>query len=443
MRYIPQTASEREQMLKSVGIDSVETLFDCIPSEVRLKELPDLPPAMTESQLMAHLSQLASKNNPAGDKPSFLGAGVYDHYVPSVINHMLLRQEFFTAYTPYQPEISQGTLTAVFEYQTMICNLTGLDVSNASLYDSATAAAEAMYMCSSQTRRKKILLAASMHPELRATVKTYAQFAGIEVLEAPYDPETGKIVLPDLSEIAGVYVSSPNFFGVVEDMEAVASAAHAAGALAVACVDPLSLALLKTPGECGFDIAIGETQPLGLKMSFGGPYCGFISCTTKLMRKLPGRIAGQTVDSEGRRAFVLTLQAREQHIRREKATSNICSNQALCALATTIYLSLVGPVGLKECAQQSVGKAAYLKDKLLSTGKFEQIFFSPYFREFAVRCKNADPETINATLKQHGFIGGYDLGKHYPELSGCMLLAVTEQRTKCEIDAFAERMAEI
>jgi len=442
MRYIPQTAQEREEMLKSVGINSVEELFDCIPAEVRLKELPQLPKAMTESQLKAHLSTLAAKNNPAGLATSFLGAGVYDHYVPSVIDHMLLRQEFYTAYTPYQPEISQGTLTAIFEYQTMICNLTGMDVSNASLYDSASGAAEAMLMSAGQTRRNKVVLAKSMHPELRATVKTYAQFSDIEVVEAPYDAQ-GKLQLGDLAQgAAAVFVQNPNFFGVVEDMESVAAAAHEAGALAVACVDPLSLALLKTPGECGFDIAIGETQPLGLKMSFGGPYCGFMAVRDKLMRKMPGRIVGQTVDTEGRRAYVLTLQAREQHIRREKATSNICSNQALCALAGTIYLSLVGPNGLQECAAQSAQKAAYLRDKLVATGKFEPVFDAPYFREFAVRCK-ASPAELNRAVKDAGFIGGYDLGKQYPELEGCLLLAVTEQRTREEIDTFAERMAAV
>ncbi len=441
MRYIPQTAAERDEMLKSVGIESAESLFDCIPAEVRLKELPSLPGPLTESQLSAHLNAMASKNNPAGLSASFLGAGVYDHYVPSVINHMLLRQEFYTAYTPYQPEIAQGTLTAIFEYQTMISKLTDLDVSNASLYDSATGAAEAMYMCAGQTRRNKVLLASSMSPELRATVKTYAQFAGIDVEEAAFDPQTGKVVLGDLTGVAGVFVQNPNFFGVVEDMDAIATAAHTAGALAVASVDPLSLAVLKTPGECGFDIAIGETQPLGLKMSFGGPYCGFMACTSKMMRKMPGRIVGQTTDTNGKRAFVLTLQAREQHIRREKATSNICSNQALCALASTIYLSLVGPEGLTDCASQSVSKSAYLLDKLIATGKFEPLFSAPFFREFALRCKNASPAELNAAVKEAGFVGGFDLGKKYPQLSDCILLAVTEKRTKDEIDSFAERMA--
>ncbi len=441
MSYIPQTKAERDEMLRSVGIDDVRSLFDCIPEGSRLTSLPQLPEAMTESELVAYFSGLAAKNRPAGLCPSFLGAGVYDHYVPAVIDHVLSRQEFYTAYTPYQPEISQGTLTAIFEYQTMICNLTQMDVSNASLYDAGMAAAEAMMMASAQTRRKKIVVADSVNPQLREVIATYAQFSGIEIVRAGFGTD-GKVQLPELKDAAAVIVQSPNFFGVIEDLQAIADTAHAGGALAAVCADPMSLALLKTPGECGFDIAFGETQPLGLKMSFGGPYCGYMAVKAALMRRLPGRIVGQTVDTEGRRAFVLTLQAREQHIRREKATSNICSNQALCALATTVYLSLVGPDGLCECAAQSAQKSAYLMQKLCETGKFERVFASPFFREFAVKC-TASPAAVNAAAKEAGFVGGYDLGKEYPELEGTMLFAATEKRTKAEIDAFAERVASV
>ena len=441
MRYIPQTKTEREEMLQSVGISSSGSLFECIPKEVRLGSLPELPAPLSESQLVSHLSELASKNRPAGTHASFLGAGVYDHYVPAVINHMLLRQEFYTAYTPYQPEISQGTLSAIFEYQTMICSLTGMDVSNASLYDSATGGAESMMLAASHTRRKKVLIAQSVHPEIRTVMKTYAQFSGIQIDEIPFDPKTGKLLsIPADQSVAAVFVQSPNFFGVIEDLPAVSEAAHSAGALAVCVCDPLSLALLTPPGECDFDIAIGETQPLGLKMSFGGPYAGFMAVKEKLMRKLPGRIVGETTDTEGRRAYVLTLQAREQHIRREKATSNICSNQALCALASTIYLSLLGPEGLRECAEQSAQKAAYLQNKLVETGKFKPVFSGPFFREFAVSC-SADAAALNRAVKDAGMTGGFILSKKYPQYKNCLLLAVTEQRTKTECDMLAERMA--
>lgn len=442
MRYVPQTVREREEMLASVGIASSEALFDCIPADVRLAEPPALPAPMSESQIVSHMSALAAKNNPAGLTATFLGAGVYDHYVPSVIRHITSRQEFLTSYTPYQPEISQGTLTAIFEYQTMICRLTGLDVSNASMYDTASAAAEAMLLSAGQTRRNKVALARSIHPEILATVKTYARFSDIEVVEIPWD-EQGRVRIDMIpADVAGVFVQSPNFFGAVENMEQISAAAHEVGALAIAAVDPLSLALLKTPGETGFDIAIGETQPLGLKMSFGGPYCGFMAVREKLLRKVPGRICGQTTDTNGKRAFVLTLQAREQHIRREKATSNICSNQALCALASTIYLSLTGPEGLRECAAQSAWKSKYLYDRLIASGKFEPVFSAPFFREFTLRCKNA-PQKLNSALAGSGFTGGYDLGPDFPELEGCLLLAVTEKRTKEEIDAFAERMTSL
>ena len=441
MRYIPQAAQEREAMLQSAGIPSTQSLFDCIPEAVRLKELPDITPALSEPEIVRHMGALAARNRPAGLMPSFLGAGVYDHYVPSAIDHLAGRQEFYTAYTPYQPEISQGTLTAIFEYQTMMCELTGLDVSNASMYDTGSAAAEAMLMCCGQTRRDKIVVSAAMHPEVRAVMATYAQFCGIELVEAPFGAD-GKVQLPELAGVAAVFVQNPNFFGVVEDMTAIAETAHAAGSLAVASVDPLSLALLKSPGACGFDVAIGDTQPLGLKMSFGGPFCGFMVVRDKLMRKMPGRIVGQTTDVDGKRAFVLTLQAREQHIRREKATSNICSNQALCALMSTIYLSLMGPGGLQEVASQSAGKAAYLRDKLIASGRFEAVFEANYFREFAVRAK-ADVSGLNAAASEAGFVGGFDLGRDYPSLNNCLLLAVTERRTKAEIDAFAERMVSL
>jgi glycine dehydrogenase subunit 1 len=441
MRYIPQTKDEQAQMLASVGIPSADSLFDCIPPEARLQALPTLPLPMTEPELVRHMQTLAAMNRPAGQCPTFLGAGVYDHTVPAAVAHLADRQEFYTAYTPYQPEISQGTLTAIFEYQTMMCVLTGLDVSNASMYDGASAAAEAMLLASAHTRRDKIVVADAMHPDTRAVIATYARFHGIEIVAAPFGPD-GRVRLPELQGVAAVFVQNPNFFGVIENLPAVAEAAHAARALAVLSCDPLSLALLKTPGEAGFDLAVGDAQPLGLRMSFGGPGCGFMVAREALMRKMPGRICGETRDADGKRAFVLTLQAREQHIRREKATSNICSNQALCALMSTIYLSLVGPEGLRECAAQSARKAAYLREKLLATGKFEPLFTGPYFREFALRC-TAAPDALNRAAREGGFIGGLALSGDYPELADCLLLAVTERRTRAEIDAFAERMAAV
>ncbi len=441
MNYIPQTKEEQQKLLSEVGISDVRELFECIPKKARLKALPNLPEAMTEPELIAYFSKLAAKNRPAGLLPSFLGAGVYDHYVPAVIDHVLSRQEFYTAYTPYQPEISQGTLTAIFEYQTMICRLTDLDVSNAGLYDSGTAAAETMLLAAAAVKRNKVCVASSVNPELRAVIETYAQFKDIAIEYLPFGSD-GKVRIKDLSDAACIIVQSPNFFGVIEDLPAIAEKAHAAKALAAVCADPMSLALLKTPGSAGFDVAFGETQALGLKMSFGGPYCGYMAVKEPLMRKLPGRIVGQTVDTEGRRAFVLTLQAREQHIRREKATSNICSNQALCALANTVYLSLLGPEGLTDAATQSALKAAYLCDSLCKTGKFEKVFSGKFFREFAVRCK-ADPAKLNRAAKKAGFVGGYELSRSYPELSDCMLFAVTEKRTRAEIDSFVERMANV
>lgn len=442
MRYIPQTYKEREEHLKSVGIASSQSLFDCIPSELRLTQLPDMTPAMAEGEITGFMTALAAKNRTAADNPTFLGAGVYDHYVPSAVGHIISRQEFITAYTPYQPEISQGTLTAIFEYQTMLCNLTGLQVSNASMYDAASAAAEAMLLCAGNTRRDKILISSGMSPETIETVKTYARFSDIEVIDAPLD-KRGKTLLDGLDDtFAAVFVQSPNFFGVIEDMESIAAVAHGKGAMAVAAVDPLSLALLKPPGECGFDIAVGDIQPFGLQMNFGGPHCGFIVATEKLMRKLPGRIVGETTDKDGKRAFVLTLQAREQHIRREKATSNICSNHSLNALAGVIYLSLVGPEGLRECATQSATKARYLHDILVKSGKFTPVYNSPFFREFALKC-DAAPQKLNEAARSAGFIGGLDLGQRYPDMQNCLLLAVTEKRTLKEIDAFAERMVAV
>ncbi|MBS3874073.1 MAG: aminomethyl-transferring glycine dehydrogenase subunit GcvPA [Firmicutes bacterium] len=440
-RYIPSTLAQQQAMLATLGMQDLEDLFREIPEQVRLKRALDLPQSHSEMELMAHLSSLAQNNLGATDYTCFLGAGAYDHYTPSIVNHMLLRQEFFTAYTPYQPEISQGTLQAIFEFQSMICELTGLDVSNASVYDGATALAEAALMAGNATRRSEIVVAGSVHPEHRAVLKTYGQTRDIEIREVPH--KNGAVDLDALksavsSSTAAVLIQSPNFFGVIEDLSAAASIAHTEGALLVASVDPIALGLLKSPGEMGVDIAVGDGQPLGIPLSFGGPYVGFMATTQKLLRNMPGRIVGITNDSEGQRAYVLTMQTREQHIRREKATSNICTNNALIALATTIYLGVMGKEGLREVAMQCVSKSRYAYDELLKSGQFEEAFAAPFFREFVVKSKRPVAE-LNQALLKHGILGGYDLGQDYPELENHWLVAVTEKRTKDEIDTLVEK----
>jgi len=443
-RYIPNTPKQQQAMLATLGMQEVEELFVEIPAQVRLKRPLDLPPSHSELELLAHLGALAQNNLGATDYTCFLGAGAYDHYAPSIVNHMLLRQEFFTAYTPYQPEISQGTLQAIFEFQTMVCELTGLDVSNASVYDGATALAEAAIMACNATRRAEIIVAHSVHPEHRAVLETYGRTRDMVIRIVPHKNGTvdvAALTAAVTSATAAVLVQSPNFFGVIEDLEAAAKIAHREGALMVASVDPISLGLLKSPGELGVDIAVGDGQPLGVPLSFGGPYVGFMAATQKLLRNMPGRIVGMTSDSEGQRAYVLTMQTREQHIRREKATSNICTNNALIALATTIYLGAMGQAGLSEVAEQCVSKSRYAYAELLKTREFEPAFAAPFFREFVVKSKRPVAE-LNHALLRHGILGGYDLGQDYPELTNHWLVAVTEKRTKDEIDNLVRKAVE-
>lgn len=413
--YIPSTRAERAEMLRGIGHGSIERLFDAIPPEARLNGIEGLPEARTEPELMAFLTALAAKNDVS--EPCFMGAGAYDHTIPAAVGALASRSEFFTAYTPYQPEVSQGTLTAIFEFQTMVCRLTGLDVSNASLYDAATAACEAMNMVCDPRKNSLLAVSAAVHPDIRATLKTYAWASGLDIEEIPFDQKTGRTLVSE-TKAAAVLVQSPNYFGVIEPMRILAKAAKDSGAVPIAVCDPLSLGLLEAPGECGFDIAVGECQPLGLRLSFGGPYAGYMAVRENFMRKMPGRLAGETVDARGNRAFVLTLQAREQHIRREKATSNICSNQALCALTSAIWLSLMGPQGLYEAAYQSAQKAAYLRELLIGKG-MRPLFDGPFFREFAME----------------GYIPG-SVRLEKPE--GC-LITVTEKRTRAEIEMFAGR----
>lgn len=444
-RYSPVTGDEQAEMLRSVGVTGMGDLFAPIPESLRLKQPLNIPGPYSEIELKSWFRQKTAGNANVEDYTCFLGAGAYDHAIPSVINHLLLRQEFYTSYTPYQPEISQGTLQSIFEYQTMICRLTGLDAANASLYDGATAVAEAALMACQHTRRQEIVYASGLHPHCREILQTYARFAGMDLTAVAI--EDGVTDFSDLERkisagTAAVIVQSPNVFGLIEDLEQAAGLAAAKGALMIASVDPISLALLAAPGQLGVDIAVGEGQPLGMPLNFGGPSLGFMAVRGKLTRRMPGRIVGETVDKNGRCCYVLTIQAREQHIRREKATSNICTNQALNALAAGIYLSLLGPEGLYEVAEQCLQKAHYAYQALIGTGRFEPVFTGPFFREFAVRSKRPVGE-LNDKLLQEKIIGGLDLGTWYPGFDNVWLLAVTEKRSKDEIDNFVAKAVRI
>ncbi len=444
--FVPVQPEERRAMLASVGIADPDRLFDAIPEQFRWpsgEDDPFIDPALTEFEVVQRLQALSRQNANSATHACFLGAGAYDHYQPAAINHLVSRQEFLTAYTPYQPEISQGTLQSIFEFQSLICRLTDLPVSNSSMYDGATAAAEAMIMAIRQTGRSKVLLLGAIHPHTSQVVHTYLEAQGFGVDEIGGLGSGDFFDLPaDLSAYAGVLVQCPDFFGRVLPLEPIAAAVQAQGALAIASCDPVSLAILRSPGDSGFDIAVGEAQPLGNSLSFGGPYVGYLAARESLLRKMPGRIVGETVDREGRRCFVLTIQAREQHIRREKATSNICTSQALCALKATIYLALQGQTGLVDVASQSASKAIWLQQQLIATGQFEPVFSGPFFREFVVRVAgNDNPELIaklNEYLATRGLIGGLDLGALAPQLTGCWLLAVTEKRTRAEMLALVD-----
>lgn len=440
--YIANTLEDEKIMLKSIGAESVEELFNDIPEDVRLNRQLNINPSMSEMEVQKHVKTLSNKNKSTEDLVCFLGAGVYDHYIPSIIKHIVSRSEFYTAYTPYQPEISQGTLQAIFEYQSLICQLTGLDVANASMYDGATACAEAAFIAADSTRRKSIIVSKTVHPEIRRVLATYLRFKNLELVEV--EEKDGVTDISKLKELvnnktAGVIVQNPNFFGIIEDMTEIEKTTHDNKALLIMNVDPISLAVLKTPGEIGADIAVGEGQSLGNAMNFGGPYLGFMTATTKLMRKIPGRIVGQTEDVDGKRAFVLTLQAREQHIRREKATSNICSNQALNALTAAIYLTTMGKQGLKEVATQSMQKAHYAFNEITKLQKYKAVFDKPFFKEFVIECEEP-VSVINEKLLENNIIGGYDVETKYPDYKNGLLLCVTEKRTKSEIQQLITAM---
>ena len=445
MTYIPHSPKERDEMLATIGVEKMEDLFTAIPERHRYPEL-NLPDALTEMEASAELSELAQANESTADLVSFLGAGVYNHYIPAAINHLLLRGEFYTAYTPYQPEISQGTLQAIFEYQSLIANLTGMDVANASHYDGATAVAEAVNMAMAQFRnkRKKVVMSPSVNPQYRATTDTYTQFAEIEIVGA----EAGSLSTPDTlinlidENTALVVVQYPDFFGRIFNYTKLGEAAHEAGALFCIVTNPTALGMLKTPGAMGADMVVGEGQPLGIAMSYGGPYLGFFTTRQKFVRKMAGRLVGESVDSRGQRAFVLTLTPREQHIKRERATSNICSNQGLLALAAGIYMSLLGQTGMRQVAELCYHKAHYAAEQITKLSGFELCHDEPFFHEFVVCCKEPVAD-INAHLLEHGIIGGYDLGQDYPDMENHMLVAVTEKNSKEEIDALVAVLSEV
>ena len=444
MRYIPNTEQDRRQMLDAIGAGSVDNLFADVPDALRLKRPLKIPPALAEAEVVKRLRSLADRNADADRYNSFLGAGCYDHFSPAIIAHLVLRGEFLTAYTPYQPEISQGTLQALFEYQTLVCQLTGMEVSNASMYEGASSTAEAILMAHRITGRTEVVVGRAVHPEYRQVARTYAAQVGLVFREIAFS-EAGVTDLDAVKRTLGpqtacLVVQYPNFFGGVEDLVPLAEAAHAAGALCVVCVaEPIALGLLKSPGECGADLVTGEGQGLGTGMNYGGPALGFLATREQYVRHVPGRLVGQTVDRDGRPGYVLTLATREQHIRREKATSNICTAESLIALMATIYLVSMGPQGLREVALQNLRKAAFTKGRLGKVSGCGIRFGGPTFNEFVVRVAKK-PAAILKQLLKHEIIGGVDLGRFYPELADCLLLCVTEQKTREQIDALIEAL---
>ena len=445
--YIPNTKSEQQEMLALLGSHTIEELFADIPAELRLQRELDLPAAMSEPELFDHMKALAKQNISADTHVCFMGGGIYDHFIPAVVGQLTGRQEFYTAYTPYQAEISQGTLQVIFEYQTMICRLTGMDVSNASLYDGATACAEAMLMAHAVKGRAEVVFAGQANPQYIEVCETYAKCRGIDVLSVPCDQETGTVSLQKLAaavtdNCAAVIVQSPNYFGLLEDLAKISEIAKDKGALLVASADPISLAILEPPAFFGADIVVGEGQALGNAMNFGGPGFGYFACKNDFLRKMPGRVVGETTDADNKRGFILTMQAREQHIRREKSTSNICSNQALCALAATIYMSLMGKKGLKKVADLCLQKSHYMYGELLKTGKFEPLFKAPFFKEFALKYTGGKLELFSEAMLNAGFMPGIDLMPGLG-LDNCILIAVTEKRTKAEIDAYVKKVGEV
>jgi glycine dehydrogenase subunit 1 len=442
--YIPNTDADRNRMLETLGLDALEELFEVIPAEKRYPHL-DLPRPLAEMEVRKLLRGLAEKNADLNHHPCFLGAGAYHHFVPAVVDHVVRRGEFHTAYTPYQPEASQGTLTSIYEFQTMVCELTRMDVANASMYDGATALAEAGLMAARATRRDDLIVASTLHPSYREVLKTYTQGIGLDIRQVGYG-EDGGVDLHQAEQLldketAALMVQYPNFLGCLEDLLPLSELVHAVGGLLVVCVDPIALGLLRPPGEQGADIVVGEGQSLGNPLSYGGPYVGFFACRQKYLRQMPGRLVGMAKDTEGHRGFVLTLQPREQHIRREKATSNICTNEALVALAATTYLAVMGKQGLRQVAELCYHKAHYAAQQIVALPGYERLL-GLFFNEFVIRTP-LSPAEVNAHLWERGIIGGYELGRNYSQLTDCLLLCVTEMNAKEEMDRLVQALGEI
>jgi len=447
LRYIPNSPEERAEMLDSLGLKSAEALFDSIPENLLLRRQLNTPAALSEIELLARFEQMGARNTGAR-RTSFLGGGAYSHYIPTIVDHILSRSEFFTAYTPYQPEISQGTLQTIFEFQTLVCQLTGMEVANASMYDGSTALAEAVLMAERVTKRSKVVAASSIHPQYLEVVKTYVQHAGIALEVIDHDEQTGQTGSSLASAIddhtAAVVVQSPNFFGCIEDLSSLANAAHAKGALlVVAITEALSLGLLKSPGECGADIVVAEGQSFGVPLSFGGPYVGLFATREKYARQIPGRLVGEAYDKKGRRGFVLTLATREQHIRREKATSNICTNEGLIALAATVYLETMGRKGIQEVAHQCVQKAAYAAAKISALPGFSLPFTGARFNEFVVRAPINAVGLLSKLGTEKGIDGGLALSRFLPDHQNDLLVCVTETNTREQIDALVAGLSSL
>lgn len=443
MRYIPATRDDIDRMLAAIGIDSIDDLFRSIPGEYLFRGKFDFPGAMSEQELTEHLWELSSANSHLMENASFLGGGAYHHYVPSLVDALISRGEFLTSYTPYQPEISQGTLQAIFEFQTYMCQITGLDVSNASMYDGASSAAESVLMARRlHADRRRVLISSAVHPTYRAVIRTYTDNLPVEIVEIPVDEHgrTDRRALENAldSNTICVVLQSPNYFGVIEDQEGVFAPARSAGAMSISVVaEALSLGILKPPGDCGADLAAGECQSLGLHLGYGGPYAGFLAARQNVMRNLPGRLVGMAKDHEGRRGFVLTLAAREQHIRREKATSNICTNQGLCALAVTVYLSFIGAEGLRNLALRNLQMAAYARDTLKKACRLR--FDGAGFNEFVVDLKR-NAEDVTAKLAERKIFAGIPLGRYYADMKNSLLVCVTEMNKKAQIDQLAAEL---
>jgi glycine dehydrogenase subunit 1 len=446
VRYIPNSPEERQEMLRGLGLGSAAELFDSIPADIVLREPLKTPAALSEIELLERFEALASKNA-AARRPSFLGAGAYSHYAPTIIDSLIQRSEFFTAYTPYQPEISQGTLQAIFEFQTLVCQLTGMDVANASMYDGSTAMAEAVLMAERVTRRQRVLVSGAVHPEYLRVTETYVAHAGIELGRLEVDEETGRTAVdasPLDDKVAAVVVQSPNFFGCVEDLKAFADKVHSAGALLVVVVtEAASFGLLRSPGACGADIVVAEGQSFGVPVSYGGPYVGLFATREKYARQIPGRLAGVAFDKEGRRGFVLTLATREQHIRREKATSNICTNEGLIALAATIYMTTMGRRGIQEVAAQCAQKAAYARKAISSIEGYAVPYSAPVFNEFVVRAPSDATALLRRLASEHNVTGGLPLGRYFPERANDILVCVTETNKRADIDALVAALKEV